>query len=98
MRLAAFPDLPTMTELGFSGFEIRDWMGVVAPAGTPKPVIARLATEIASIVRSPEVKQRFASVGMEEADKLGPEDFRALIRSELVRWAKVVREAGIRAD
>jgi tripartite-type tricarboxylate transporter receptor subunit TctC len=97
-RLAAFPDLPTMTELGFAGFEIRDWMGIVAPATTPKHVITRLATEIASIIRSPEIKQRFASVGMEGADKLGPEDFGALIRSELPRWAKVVREAGIRAD
>lgn len=97
-RLATFPDVPTMVELGFSGFEIREWQGVVAPAGTPREIIARLAREIAKVTAIPEVKERLTSIGMEAAGQVGPEEFGALIRSEIVRWGKVVRDAGIHAD
>ncbi|MGC2517569.1 MAG: tripartite tricarboxylate transporter substrate binding protein [Burkholderiales bacterium] len=97
-RLATFPDVPTMVELGFSGFEIRDWQGVVAPAGTPPETIAWLAREIAKVTAIPEVKERLTSIGMEAAGQVGPEEFGALIRSEIVRWGKVVRDAGIHAD
>lgn len=96
-RIAAYPDLPTLVELGYSGVEIRDWQGVVAPAGTPRELIARLHAEITRAIAMPEVKQRFERFGMEAAGA-GPEEFRAYIRSELRRWAKIVHDAGIKPD
>lgn len=97
-RLAAFPDLPTMAELGYADLEIRDWFGVVAPAGTPKEIVGLLANRIANIVSTPEIRERFALIGMDPPDKFGPEEFDALIRSELPRWTRIVRQAGMRAD
>lgn len=97
-RIAVFPELPTMIELGFAGFEIREWTGIVAPARTPKAIIAKMAGEVAKINTRPDMKERLAAIGMEPADESSPEAFGGLIRSELVRWNKVVREAGIRAD
>lgn len=96
-RIAAYPELPTLVELGYSGVEIRDWQGIVAPAGTPGELIARLHAEIAKAAAMPDVKQRFERFGMEAAGA-GPEEFRAEIRSELRRWAKVVHDAGIKPD
>ncbi len=97
-RLAMFPDVPTMTELGFAGFALRDWYGVIAPAGTAKEIIARLADELGKLLAQPEVQERFAALGMEPVLDSNPEAFGALIRSEIAKWMKVVREAGIRAD
>lgn len=96
-RIAAYPELPTLVELGYSGVEIRDWQGIVAPAGTPGERIARLHAEIAKAIAMPDVKQRFAQVGMESADA-GPEEFRAHIHSEMRKWGKLVHDAGIKAD
>lgn len=97
-RVAAFPDVPTVAERGFEGFDVRDWQGIVAPAGTPREIVVRISEEIAKITSLPEVKERFASMGMDVVDHGGPEEFAALIHSELVKWGKVVRDAGIRAD
>jgi tripartite-type tricarboxylate transporter receptor subunit TctC len=96
-RIAAYPELPTMIELGYAGFELRDWQGIVAPAGTPREVIDRLHAEIAKVLALREVRERLESVGMVPAGA-GPDEFQAHIRSELQKWAKVVREAGITAD
>lgn len=98
VRMATFPELPTLTEIGFPGVEIRDWMGVVVPAGTAASVIDRLGVEIARALAATSVQQRLASVGMEPAPRLGPQAFRELIRSELSRWQGVVRAADVRAD
>jgi tripartite-type tricarboxylate transporter receptor subunit TctC len=97
-RLPALPDLPTMSEIGFRDFDVREFGGLVAPAGTSREIVDRIAGEIARIVSSQDVKERFASMGMDAATQLGPDAFGALIRSELAKWSKVVREAGIRAD
>ena len=97
-RLPAFPDLPTISELGFPGFAVYQWDGVVAPAGTPPGVIARLAKELARVISLPEVNQRLESIGLHPAEKPGTEAFAALLRDELPRWTKLAREAGIRAD
>ena len=97
-RLPALPDLPTMSEIGFRDFDVREFGGLVAPAGTPREIVDRIAGEIARIVSSQDVKERFASMGMDAATQLGPDAFGALMRSELAKWSKVVREAGIRAD
>jgi tripartite-type tricarboxylate transporter receptor subunit TctC len=97
-RMAGFPEVPTLTELGFADFDVRDWQGFVVPARTPKPVIERLATAVTKVLQQAEIGERIAGMGMEPISDSGPAAFGALIRSELARWTKVVREAGIRAD
>jgi tripartite-type tricarboxylate transporter receptor subunit TctC len=96
-RLPSYPQVPTLVESGYSRIGNLGWLGVVAPTGTPQAVIARLHVEIGKAVADPELKERLASQGMEPAS-MGPEDFGARIRSELQRWAKIVRDAGIKAD
>ena len=96
-RIAAYAELPTLTELGYPGMLVRDWHGFVAPAGTPKPVVARLHAEIAKAAAMPEVKQRLEGFGMEAAS-MEPAEFAAHIRSESERWGALVRDAGIKAD
>jgi tripartite-type tricarboxylate transporter receptor subunit TctC len=87
-----------MAELGHPGFDVRDWHGIVAPAATPKPIIARLAGELRTATADPAVMEKLAAVSMDAAVDPGPEQFGALIRAELERWAKFARESGIRAD
>jgi tripartite-type tricarboxylate transporter receptor subunit TctC len=96
-RLASYPDLPTFAELGYAVIQLRDWQGIVAPAGTPRDVIVRLDGELAKVIAMPDVKQRLEAVGMEVAG-MGPEEFAAHIRRELRRWGQLTREAGIKAD
>jgi tripartite-type tricarboxylate transporter receptor subunit TctC len=97
-RLDALPDVPTMKQRGFRDFDVRDWQGIVAPRGTPAAIVAKVSDEIERIGALPEVKERFTSVGMDAVEHGGPDDFGALIRSEIDRWKKVVRESGIHAD
>ncbi len=97
-RVPAFPELPTIAELGFAGSELDEWLAVVAPAGTPPEVVARLAGEMARLVASPETRARLAPIGMYPAEKTGPEALGVLIRAELPRWKQFVRDAGIHAD
>ena len=96
-RLAAYPDIPTLAELGYPSVRISDWQGIVAPAGTPAEVIHRLHAELTKILAAPEVRQRLETAGMEPVGS-GSEEFRELIGSELRRWNKLVREVGITAD
>jgi tripartite-type tricarboxylate transporter receptor subunit TctC len=96
-RVAALPDIPTIAESGVPGYESVAWFGFVAPAGTPKDVIARLHKEIVSILRTPETRERFAKDGAEVVAS-SPEEFDAYIRAEIVKWAKVVKAAGIKAE
>jgi tripartite-type tricarboxylate transporter receptor subunit TctC len=97
-RMAGFPDVPTIAEQGFADFEVRDWQGFVAPAGTPKAIIDRIAVEIGRAVDHPDVKTRLTSMGMEAVTESSPEAFGALFRAEYARWAKVIKEAGIRVE
>ena len=96
-RSPAAPDLPTMDEAALPGFEAITWHGVVVPAGTSAAIIARLNREIVAILHLPEVVERLSGQG---AESLGstPEEFAAYIRSESVKWAKVVRESGAKAE
>lgn len=96
-RMAALPDVPTIAESGFSGFQVGDWQGVVAPAGTPPEIVARLNAEFRKILELPDIKQRLGATAMEPAGGT-PEQFGELIRSEIAKWARVVKEAGIKAD
>jgi len=96
-RSPAAPELPTVDEIALPGFEANTWHGVVVPAGTPAAIVARLNREIVAILHLPDVVERFSSQG---AEALGstPEEFAAYIRSETVKWAKVVRESGAKAE
>ena len=96
-RTSVFPDVPTIAESGFPGFEAAVWYGLVAPAATPKPVVAKLHAEVQKALQTKEVRDRMAAVGGEvlpgSADQFG-----ALIRSERQRYEKLVREANIKPD
>ena len=92
-RSPALPDVPTMAESGFP-FEATSWSGVLVPAGTPKEIVKRLNTEIVKILHMPDVKDRFSNLG-DEIVAGTPEQFTALIKAELEKHAKVVKDARI---
>ena len=94
----ALADVPTIAEFGYPGYQQNEWYGVVVPAGTPREVIDRLATELAHTVAQPEVQARLTHLGLYPVEKSGPEALGALIRAELPRWREIVREAGIKAE
>jgi tripartite-type tricarboxylate transporter receptor subunit TctC len=96
-RVDDLPEVPTINESGFKGFDAVTWFGLLAPAGTPKEVIARLNTEFNKALKAPELVKR---LGDEGADAAGgsPEEFAALIRDEIPRWGKVVKESGAKVD
>lgn len=97
-RLTSVPELPTVAELGFEGFEVRDWQGIVAPAGTPAAIVHKVAAEVRRITTLPEVRERLSAMGMDAVEQGGPDGFGALIKTETVRWNRVVRDAGIRGE
>ncbi len=96
-RSAGAPELPTMQEAGVAGYEVAGWYGVLAPAKTPQPVIMKLNREIVRILQTQEMKDRLAADGSEAVGNT-PEQFQAHIKTEVAKWAKVVRDANIRAE
>jgi tripartite-type tricarboxylate transporter receptor subunit TctC len=90
-RAAAAPDIPTVEEAGLAGFEAATWFALVAPAGTPREVLARLNAEVKRALALPDVRQRFADLGMTA------ESLDSLIKSEIAKWTKVIRDADIKA-
>jgi tripartite-type tricarboxylate transporter receptor subunit TctC len=96
-RLPLFPDVPTLNESGFPGFESSSYYGLLAPAGTPRPIINRLHAEVVKIIRSPESLERLASVGAVPVANT-PEQFAEANRLDVEKWAKVVKEHGIKPD
>jgi tripartite-type tricarboxylate transporter receptor subunit TctC len=96
-RSANYPDVPTMAESGFPGFEASVWYGLVAPAATPKPIVAKLHAEVQKALQTKEVRERMNAVGGEVVPG-SAEMFTQLIRSERVRYDKLVREANIKPD
>jgi tripartite-type tricarboxylate transporter receptor subunit TctC len=96
-RAAIAPEIPTFAESGAPGYEHEPWNGLLAPAKTPKAVIAKLNTEVVRILASPEVKKVFANEGAEAVGN-SPEAFAAVVKSETAKWAKVVKAAGIKID
>jgi tripartite-type tricarboxylate transporter receptor subunit TctC len=96
-RVAALPELPTLAEQGFAGFEAISWQAVLAPAGTPKPIIERVSRELVRIIKSDEVRLRmlgqyFSAVGT------APEALAGMMKSERERWAQVIMAAGVQAE
>jgi len=96
-RLAYLPDLPTIAEAGVPGYESDIWIGLVAPAGTPKEIIDKTHREVTNILAQPDVREKLVAQGIETL-KSTPEEFAALIQSDLARWGKVIKESGARAD
>ena len=96
-RSSLLPSVPTIAEQGFPGYEVNGWYGLLAPAGTPKEIIATLYSEVTKVLKLPEVKERMAGDG---ADPVGntPEQFASYIQSEIGKWSKVIRQSGAKAD
>jgi tripartite-type tricarboxylate transporter receptor subunit TctC len=96
-RSAALPELPTVSEAGLPGYESTSWNAVFVPAGTPREVVDKLNREINAILQSPETRRYFAEQGA-EAGGGTPEQLGALVRSETVKWSKVVKDSGAKVD
>jgi tripartite-type tricarboxylate transporter receptor subunit TctC len=96
-RAASLPDLPTMSEAGLPGFEIVSWFGLLAPAGTPAPIVARLNAETVKVLERSDVKAALANQGLEVAPG-SPEQFAAHIKSEIAKFTKIGKAAGIKAE
>ncbi len=96
-RSSAAPDIPTFAESGLAGYELSSWQAVFAPAGTPKAIIDRLYTEIARILKLPDVAKRLGDLGL-DLSGMAPADLGALVRADVPRLGKVVRDSGARAE
>jgi tripartite-type tricarboxylate transporter receptor subunit TctC len=96
-RLPSLPDVPTIAESAIPGYEFTLWYGVVAPAGTPRPIIDRLNAELRKAMDSAEVKERLASIGGDLTVGT-PDEFGALMKSEMVRWRKLAKDTGIKVE
>lgn len=95
-RVDLMPDVPTVAESGLPGFEVSGWFGIFAPTGTPRAVIARLNKEVNLVLRTPEIRQRFASQGLIPGGGTS-EELGRFLRSELAKWGALIKEAGIKA-
>ena len=96
-RTPFFPDLPTISESGLPGFDLSTWFGVFVPAGTPPEIVARLNAELVRILKTPEMRERMASLGAEPVGNTSAE-FLAYIKSEIPKYARVIRDSGARVD
>jgi tripartite-type tricarboxylate transporter receptor subunit TctC len=96
-RVAALPELPTVGESGYPGFEAWAWQGFVAPAGTPRDVVMKLNGAFAKVMGDPVIKQRLSESGFEPQTST-PEEFAAYMKSEIAKWEKVIRESNISLD
>ncbi len=97
-RHASLPEVGTFAEAGITGFDVSAWYGLLAPAGTPRPVVARIHDEVVKILATPEMKERFlTTIG---GDPVGgtPEQFAADIKTDIARWAKIVKDSGIKLE
>ena len=96
-RSPAMPDVPTMAEAGLPGFDATAWYSIVVPAGTPKPIVARLNTELVKILKSQEIRTRLVNEGA-EVETSTPEELSAFVRAEIPKWAKAIKDSGTKID
>ncbi|WP_418319772.1 Bug family tripartite tricarboxylate transporter substrate binding protein [Piscinibacter sakaiensis] len=96
-RSALEPQVPTVAESGFPGFDLYVWYGLMAPTGTPPEIIAKLSSATAKVMAQADLRERFASIGMEPLSST-PEQFSAHLRTETAKWAKIVRDSGARVE
>ena len=96
-RSSFVPELPTVAESGLSGFDVFGWNGVLAPAGTPKPIIDKLHREIMQALKLADLQQRLEALGFEAVGN-SPDEFAQFVRADIARWAKVIRNANVKVD
>jgi len=96
-RFEVFPEVPTIAEAGFPGLEDGVWYGISAPAGVPQPIVDQLSRLVAKVVTSPDVRERFATVGATPMP-IGPKEYVAFIMRENKKWGEIVRAAGVVVD
>ena len=96
-RAPVFPELPTIAESGYPGFEFAGWQGLLAPASTPATIVGKLHLETVNALSLPDLRAKLADLGLEGIGN-SPDEFAALIKSEIPRWAKVIDESGIKRD
>jgi tripartite-type tricarboxylate transporter receptor subunit TctC len=96
-RSPVLPDVPTMAESGLPGFEVSSWYGLLAPAKTPKHIVDRLQREVAAVLATPEIRERYLKGGFEPSGNK-PEEFAQQIKADLARWGKVVKDQNLRID
>jgi len=96
-RSAVVADVPTFEESGVADFQVLNWFGVLAPAGTPPAIVTRLHAEIAKTLQTQAVRERFTALLLDPTAST-PDEFRALIETEAARWSKLIKEAGIGAE
>ena len=97
-RASVLPEVPTLDELGLAGFELTQWQAVVAPAGTPKPVVEQLYREVSKVLRMPDVVERLATQGGNELVGSTPEEFAQVIRNDLAKYARLVKSAKLQVQ
>jgi tripartite-type tricarboxylate transporter receptor subunit TctC len=96
-RSPILPDVPTAAEAGLGNFDVTTWYGILAPAGTPRPIVLRLNAELVKVMRDAEMKERLATMATDPLTST-PEEFGAYIQAEIAKWGDVIRKAGLRAD
>jgi tripartite-type tricarboxylate transporter receptor subunit TctC len=97
VRSSVLPDVPTIAEGGLPGYTSINWWGILAPAGTPAPIVTRLSNELKAIVTMDDVKKRFLSDGI-EADHMGPAEFGAFLEEEQANWTRIIKKANIKLE
>ena len=97
-RSSAAPDIPTIAEGGLPGYEAVQWFGLLAPAGTPHDIVAKLHASVVRVLQDPAVRRRFVDDGAQPLPSASPEAFRSYMRAETKKWAKVIKDAGIQSD
>jgi tripartite-type tricarboxylate transporter receptor subunit TctC len=96
-RTPAAPELPTIAEAALPGYSVTNWIGIFAPAGTPRDVVQKLNSEIIRTMQAPDIQKRLVNEGA-KFTAMTPEQYGAFVKAEMAKWAKVVKEAGIRVD
>ena len=96
-RSPNMPEFPTMIEEGVAGFEVTSWFGLLAPAGTPPAIVAKLHQEAVRIVSHPDMREKLGLIGLDVVGD-APDAFAEIIRTDTLKWAKVIKEAGIKAE
>jgi tripartite-type tricarboxylate transporter receptor subunit TctC len=96
-RSNALPDVPTFQESGLAGFDVTSWVGIFAPAKTPRPIVDKLHRELEAALKTPFVRERYATLGIEPVGNT-PAEFGEQVKADLARWAPVVRAANVKVE
>ena len=96
-RSSALPEVPTFQESGLAGFDVSSWVGIFAPAKTPQRIVDKLQRELQAALRTPFVRERYATLGIEPVGN-APREFFEQVRADLLRWAEVVKAANVKVD